>query len=398
MASLGFGVLLAVAVLLPDSVRAQSFTWGGTGSTTATSAYSTGTNWSNPPAGAPPIVPGQSAVFGATGSSTITIGGGPMLPDSWTFSANSQSYTISGNPVDFSLSGPTGGLINNANAGQTITISANINDAGGGPVMVQQLGNSTLVLAGTNGYSGGTLISAGTVQVNNADSVGSGTVTLNGGTFQLQSGSVAFSNNFAVNAAGGTVDANGGQLNLGGVIADGAGAGVLRVTDSAGGGSVQLSGVNTYSGGTLVSGTTLIVSNNSSVGTGKVTLDNSSFQADGLSSLTFTNNFTLSGTAPGSAIDSNGTTLTIARQHFRHGQADHPRCQFRQRRRGADRHQHLHRRHRHLQLRHAGTGRSDPCRLDHRRRDQRRPVLHQQRQYLGLDLDHDRWRQHGIPE
>jgi autotransporter-associated beta strand protein len=60
-----------------------------------------------------------------------------------------------------------------------------------------------------------------------------------------------------------------------------------------------------------VSGTTLIVSNNSSVGTGKVTLDNSSFQADGLSNLTFTNNFSLSGTAPGSAIDSNGTTLTI---------------------------------------------------------------------------------------
>ena len=310
MAALGFGVLLAVAVLLPDAVRAQSFTWGGTGSTTATSAYSTGTNWSNPPAGAPPIVPGQSAVFGATGSATITIGGGPMLPDSWTFGANSQSYTISGNPVDFSLSGPTGGLINNANAGQTITISANINDAGGGPVMVQQLGNSTLILAGANGYSGGTLISAGTVQVNNANSVGSGTVTLNGGTFQLQSGSVAFSNNFAVNAAGGTVDANGGQLNLAGVIADG--AGVLRVTDSGGGGSVQLSGVNTYTGGTLVSGTTLIVSNNSSVGTGLVTLDNSSFQADGLSNLTFTNNFKINTSVIGSAIDSNGTTLTIA--------------------------------------------------------------------------------------
>ena len=313
MAKLWVAVLFAVAVLLPDSVRAQSYIWGGTGSTTVTSAYSTGTNWSNPPAGAPPIGSGQSAVFGATGSATVTIGAGPMLPDSWTFNANSQSYTISGNGVDFKLSGPTGGLINNANTGQTITISSNINDGGGGPVMVQQLGNSTLILAGTNGYSGGTLISAGTVQVTNAGSLGSGTVTLNGGTFQSQFPSISsalFSNNFALNAPGGTVDVNGAQINLGGVAADGAGAGMLRVIDSNGGGSLQLSGFNTYTGGTLVTGTTLIVSSNSSVGTGAVTLDSSSFKADGAGDLIFTNKFQLN--TGGGTLDAFGRTLTVA--------------------------------------------------------------------------------------
>jgi autotransporter-associated beta strand protein len=302
-----------LAGLLPSSpARAQSYTWVG-----ATTDYGTATNWSNPGT-APPIFPTQRAIFGGTGSTAVTIGAGPMLPDSWTFTSNAQAYVISGNPVAFSLSGPTGGVINNGNLGQRIEISANITDGIGGAIGVQQLGNSTLVLSGANGYSGGTLISAGTVQVTNANSLGSGTVTLNGGSLQMQSPtvvSVAFSNNFAVNAPGGTVDANGAQVNLQGVIADGAGAGVLRLIDSTGSttANVQLSGVNTYSGGTLVSGTTVVVSNNSSVGTGTVTIgDNGLFQADGLSNLTFTNNFKTTGTAPGAAIDSNGTTLTIA--------------------------------------------------------------------------------------
>ena len=306
----------AIASLLPSSpARAQSYTWGGTGSSTTTTNYNTATNWSTGLGGAPPIFPTQSAIFGSAGSATIAIGGGPMLPDSWTFNANSQSYTISGNEVDFSLSGTTGGLINHANTGQTITISTNVNDGGGGSVMVQQLGNSTLVLSGTNGYAGGTVISAGTVQVTNANSVGSGTITLDGGTFQMQSptvSTIAFSNNIVVNAAGGTVDAAGAQVNLQGVIADGVGAGVLQLADSSGGfGVTILSGTNTYSGGTLVTGATVQVTNNSSVGTGTVTLNNSAFQADGLSNLTFTNNFKINNSANGSAIDTNGTTLTI---------------------------------------------------------------------------------------
>jgi autotransporter-associated beta strand protein len=123
-----------------------------------------------------------------------------MLPNSWTFTANAVPYTISGNAVDFSVAGPNGGLIDEANGGQVITISTNIDGSVLG-VEVQQLGNGTLVLSGTNGYDGGTLISTGTVQVTNANSVGTGTVTLdNGGTFQLQSGTVGFTNNFAVAA------------------------------------------------------------------------------------------------------------------------------------------------------------------------------------------------------
>ncbi|WP_338831377.1 autotransporter outer membrane beta-barrel domain-containing protein [Bradyrhizobium sp. 27S5] len=58
--------------------------------------------------------------------------------------------------------------------------------------------------------------------------------------------------------------------------------------------------------------TTVVVTNNKSVGSGTVTLDNAAFQADGLSNLTFSNNFRINTSPIGSAIDANGAILTIA--------------------------------------------------------------------------------------
>jgi hypothetical protein len=48
---------LAGAALLPTVAQAQN-TWGGTGSTTTTTDYNLGTNWSSVPAGAPPVAAG----------------------------------------------------------------------------------------------------------------------------------------------------------------------------------------------------------------------------------------------------------------------------------------------------------------------------------------------------
>src|SRR5205823_4500088 len=173
----------------------------------------------------------------------------------------------------------------------------------------------TLTLSGTNTYSGGTVISAGALQVTNASSVGSGTVTLDGGTFQADgAGDLAFTNNFKVNTTGGAIDNNGVVLTLSGIISNGNGnTGVLQLADSTGGfGTTVLAGVNTYSGGTKVTSAAVQVTNNSSVGTGTVTLEESLFIADGFSNLTFANSFKLNTGAQGNAIDSNGVSLTIA--------------------------------------------------------------------------------------
>ncbi|KWV43595.1 hypothetical protein AS156_25135 [Bradyrhizobium macuxiense] len=305
-----FCVFVAASLLPACSAQAQFYTWGGSGSTTATSDYNIGSNWSNPPAGAPPVTNGQGAIFDATGSATINVAS-PVTPYSWTFTANSQSYTVSGADINFGSA--AWGIFNQANALQTISIANNIGQTA--PVaQVRQLGASTLILSGNNSYSGGTLISAGTVQVTNNNSVGSGVVTLDGGAFQANGASnLTFTNGFDVNAPGGVVDNRGTVLTLSGVIGNGnATTGVLQLTDTVGGGHTALSGVNTFTGGTLVAGTTVVVSNNSSVGTGTVTLDNASFQADGLGNLAFSNNFRINTSLIGSAIDANGVTLTIA--------------------------------------------------------------------------------------
>ena len=170
-----------------------------------------------------PVAAGQSAVFDTAGPDTINVSAA-SAPDSWTFTANAQSFSIGGAAVNFSVAGVGGGIINNANAGQFIGIS---NVIGGAGVAVQQLGASTLILAGSNTYGGGTLISAGTVQVSNANSVGSGLVLLNGGTFQSNGVTdLTFTNNFSLTATGGTIDVNGTNMTFSGVMADLGGPGV----------------------------------------------------------------------------------------------------------------------------------------------------------------------------
>jgi len=100
MLLLGSGLVVAAV----PAAHAQS-TWGGPANM---SDYNDDNNWT--PAVAP-IAGGQSAVFDATGSSTVNVTA-PITPDSWTFNANSKSFSISGSGVTFS-----GGIANSANAG-----------------------------------------------------------------------------------------------------------------------------------------------------------------------------------------------------------------------------------------------------------------------------------------
>lgn len=105
--------------MFPSAVLAQSV-WRGGGATTQTSDYNRDSNWGSgsAPASAP-IGSGQSARFAGSGSATIVVTG-TIVPDSWLFSTNSQSYVISGGTVNF---GNAATLTNNANAGQSISIS-----------------------------------------------------------------------------------------------------------------------------------------------------------------------------------------------------------------------------------------------------------------------------------
>ncbi len=114
----------------------------------------------------------------------------------------------------------------------TQTISDSIGGAGG----ITKTGTGTLVLSGTNDYSGGTTVSAGTLQGNSASLQG------------------AINNNAAVNFNQTTNGTYAGAMT---------GTGTLTKT---GAGALTLSAINSYSGATTVSAGTLIV-NGSTAGT-----------------------------------------------------------------------------------------------------------------------------------
>src|SRR5258708_34329208 len=108
---LAAGALATASLAVVTPAPAQ--TWAG-----ATSDYNLSTNWI-PSAFAPPVAPPHPAIFDTSGSTSIIVTSGPIAPDSWTFTAASQSYTITGAAVNFSRAGPTRGIIDNADAAQT---------------------------------------------------------------------------------------------------------------------------------------------------------------------------------------------------------------------------------------------------------------------------------------
>ena len=93
---------------------------------------------------------------------------------------------------------------------------------------IQKSGPGTLLLSGTNNYSGGTNVAGGTVQFAGLSSLGSGAVNLDSGTLKWATGNTAdVSSLFLIlTSAGGTLDTNGNNVTLANPIG-GNGAGVL---------------------------------------------------------------------------------------------------------------------------------------------------------------------------
>ncbi|EBR1896222.1 AIDA autotransporter-like protein ShdA, partial [Salmonella enterica] len=204
----------------------------------------------------------------------------------------------------------------------------------GGTGRVEKSGDDTLTLSGSNTYTGGTLINGGTLVASNVEALGTGDVTDNatlalntGGTFDNAisgSGQVVKSGDETLTLSGtnsytGGTTISGGTLVATNVEALGSG----DVTDDAtlelntggtfdnaisGSGQVvksgdkmlTLSGANSYSGGTLISDGTLVASNVEALGTGDVT-NNATLELN--TGGDFTNNISGSGQVEKSGDD-----------------------------------------------------------------------------------------------
>ncbi len=163
-------------------------------------------------------------------------------------------------------------------------------------------GTGELTLSGDNSYSGGTTITGGTLTADHADSLGTGAIA-NSGVLQVGEGELENT----LSGSGSLVKTGSGELTLSGdndysggtIISDGtliadnadslgtgavANSGVLQVGEGelentlsgsgslmkTGTGELTLRGDNGYSGGTTITGGTLIADNADSLGTGAV--------------------------------------------------------------------------------------------------------------------------------
>ncbi|MBB6428147.1 autotransporter outer membrane beta-barrel domain-containing protein, partial [Sphingopyxis sp. JAI128] len=197
---------------------------------------------------------GAFAIFtGAPGTVTIDNGLGAVSASGMQFAVD--GYSIGGG--DLTLTG-TQSLIRVGDgtaegAGYTATIASTI--TGGSQLVKTDAG--TLVLTGTNSYSGGTTVTGGTLRVSSDANLGdvAGGLSLNGGTFHT---SASFGSARAVDLAGaGTILTDGGTtLSLTGAVS---GTGALT---KSGAGTLALDGTGSYAGGTAVTAGTLLVNGN----------------------------------------------------------------------------------------------------------------------------------------
>jgi autotransporter-associated beta strand protein len=174
-----------------------------------------------------------------------------------------------------------GGVTFAPHANETVTISDDIADQTGsggtgqnaGTYVLVKQGAGTLVLAGTNTYSGGTKVSVGTLSISSDANLGNGgTVALAAGTTLDFTASGTYSH--AITVAGDPAFDVGSGLTVTqtGAIADATNLGttIPGTVEKTGAGTLVLNVANSYSGGTVIAGGTVQLGDDSALGTGGV--------------------------------------------------------------------------------------------------------------------------------
>jgi fibronectin-binding autotransporter adhesin len=197
-----------------------------------------------------------------------------------------------------------------------------------------KLGTGTLTLTASNGYYGATTISEGTLALSGAGSLGNaggsgttvasgavldlqnktnvqGYITLNGGTLKTSTGtSSLFSSGAGVTlgASGGIIDvATGATLTIP-VAISGASASLTK----AGGGTLSLTGTNTYSGNTNLNGGVLSLGSTGAMGTtGSISFFGGGLKFTSSNVTDYSSRFS---TSPNQqySFDTNGQSVTLA--------------------------------------------------------------------------------------
>ena len=218
-----------------------------------------------------------------TANGTLSITGGSLvsggnITSAGSFGGGAATLTLNGGSLNmggFAIGG----------SGQTITTNfqsgtlSNVGEINNGIALLKTTAG-TLVLAGSNAYSGGNQINAGTLRLASANALGSPTnaLTLNSGTLDLggQNATIGL-----LTGSAGTVirSSIGGSAVLTANSASSStfagqiinGSGIVGLSKQ-GAGSLTLSAANTYTGTTLIGGGTLALSPTASLASNLITV------------------------------------------------------------------------------------------------------------------------------
>ncbi len=238
-----------------------------------------------------------------TGAGGITLGGSGSTEVLAGANTYTGATTITSGTLEFtgSTAGLTGAVTDNGTLDMAQTAGSTLSSAisGTGSLIDNGTAGTTLVLTGSNTFNGGITLNSGILSVSAEGNLGNSTnrLTLNGGELLSSAAFLTDSRPVTLSGPGGTIDIHGGQDSFSGVIS---GVGTLTLLDSAptANSSVTLSGANTYSGGTVLNASHLIISSDGNLGaaTGGLTLGNGA-QLETTSAVNTARAIALSGTS-----------------------------------------------------------------------------------------------------
>lgn len=171
-----------------------------------------------------------------------------------------------------------GELIIHQNAsGNSLDVLASITNNGSGEVALTKSGLGTLILSGSNSFTGGITLNEGTLRLNNAAAFTAGNdLTVHGGTFDLNSHSITVGSLYAdINSRGGIIQnssTTAATLTIGSDHSDSSYYGVIRHDvgilnlTKVGQGTLTLGGNNTYQGTTNINAGTVKIAHANAFG------------------------------------------------------------------------------------------------------------------------------------
>ncbi|WP_441241183.1 autotransporter outer membrane beta-barrel domain-containing protein [Tardiphaga sp. 768_D3_N2_1] len=237
-------VAATALVLTTLPVAAQDATWltaPGSGD------FNTAANWG------PAVVPTGTAFFGTSGVAALSFSASTTL-GGWTFNAGASAYSFTvGSSLFFAGAGivVNGGSVDITN--NSVMTFANSSTAGSASIannfQLQFINTSTAGNAAITNGAAGTTDFGGSTGPNSDNKLSAGSIN-GGGTFRLGQNEL-------------TVGGNNLSTNVTGVIADGGTGGSLVKTGT---GTMILSGINTYTGGTTFAGGTISVAQDANLG------------------------------------------------------------------------------------------------------------------------------------